>query len=226
VAEVEADITKLLAENPRAGDCHLMDGPVSRSVCPQVAALNGEIARTRRRAELQAVIAGLTDAMPASAAVGAADPASSAISTYLAALGIVVPADVLARWLTLVPVLALELGAALAAVLMDAVAAEPKAITKTADAPKLGASTVHLSDVSGQPADKPQKTSGRQVRRPASRQQRILDALKKRGGKIEASSVRKIAGLIRGRRSTVHAALGMLLAAGTVVKAGRTLTLV
>jgi hypothetical protein len=243
-AEVEADVAKLFADNPRAGDCHVMDGPVSRSVCPQVAALNGEIARTRRRAELQAVIAGLTDAMPTSAGVGAADPASSALSTYLAALGIAVPIDVLARWLTLVPVLALELGAALAAVLIDAVTAEPKAITKTAVASKLRApgitSTAHPSDVSGQPSDKPQKTNGRQVRRPASRarlakdrrtranaaaQTRIIEALKKGGGKIEAGSVRKVAGLIGARKSTVHSAMALLLAAGTVTKVGRALVL-
>ena len=64
----------------------------------------------------------------------------------------------------------------------------------------------------------------RRPRANAAAQQRI-DALKKRGGRIERASVRKDAELIRRRRSTVHAALGMLVAAGTDVKAGRTLTL-
>jgi hypothetical protein len=240
VAEAEADIAKLRADNPKAGDCHVMDGPVSRLVCPQVAALNGEIARARRRVGLQAVIAGLTDAMPASAAVGAADPASSALSTYLAALGIAVPIDVLARWLTLIPVLALELGAAMAAVLIDGVTRQG-VIDKTegADCPSYAGVA---PSASGQPVAKPPKPSrGRRIGDRASRaklakdrrtranaaaQTRIIEALKKRGGRIEAGSVRKVAGLIRGRRSTVHAALGMLVAAGTVVKVGRALTLV
>jgi hypothetical protein len=244
VAEVEADVGKLLADNPKAGDCRVMDGPVSRSVCPQVATLNGEIARTRRRADLQTLIAGLTDAMPTMAAVGSVDPGSAALQTYLAALGFAVPADVLARWLTLIPVLALELGAALAAVLMDTVAAALKTTTKTADSPKPGAagvnSTVRSSEVSRHPASKAQKLGGRRLGHRASRaklakdrrrranaaaQQRILDALKKRGGRIEGGSVRKIAGLINGRRSTVHAALGMLLASGAVAKVGRAILL-
>jgi hypothetical protein len=116
VAEIDVDVTKLLADNPKAGDCRIMDGPVSRTVCPQVAALNGEAARTRRRTDLQAEIARLTEAISATAAVGAADPASSALSSYLAIVGVQVPASAIAEWL-----LALELGAALAAVLVEAV---------------------------------------------------------------------------------------------------------
>jgi hypothetical protein len=49
VDEIEADITRLKAENPKAGDCSRLNGPVSRAVCPQVAALEGEKARQRRR---------------------------------------------------------------------------------------------------------------------------------------------------------------------------------
>jgi DNA-binding IclR family transcriptional regulator len=66
---------------------------------------------------------------------------------------------------------------------------------------------------------------GRRKRANAAAQARILDALKKRGGKIEAGSVRKIAELIGARRSTAHSALAVLLAAGAVAKAGRTLLL-
>jgi hypothetical protein len=83
--------------------------------------------------------------------------------------------------------------------------------------------------VSGQPAAKPPKPSrGRRDRRPASArrangaaQQRILEALRKRGGRIEAGSVRKIAGLIGARKSTVHTALGILLAAGFLTRVGK-----
>jgi hypothetical protein len=240
VAEAEADIAKLRADNPKAGDCHVMDGPVSRSVCPLVAALNAESARSGRRVELQAIIARLTDAMPASAAVGAADPASSALSTYLAALGIAVPIDVLARWLTLVPALALELGAALAAVLMDAVGAGQRVIDKTVGAdcpsyagvaPSVSGQTVvkspkqHRGRRIGHRAPRAKPAKDRRTRANAAAQARILDALKKRGGRIEGGSVRKIAGLIGARKSTVHSAIALLLAAGAITKAGRTLLL-
>ena len=122
VAEVQADITKLLADNPRAGDCARLDGPVSRSVCPQVAVLKGEIERAERRAKLGAVIAANTGDRPAGATVvKSADPGSSALATYLATVGLNVPAGKLTDWLVLVPVFALELGAALSVLLVQSV---------------------------------------------------------------------------------------------------------
>ena len=85
-------MAKLLAENPRTDDWHVVDRPVLRTVCPQVAALNGKIARTRRRTGLRGDIGKLTDAIPAS--VGTSDPASAALSAYLAALlGVRLPAS-------------------------------------------------------------------------------------------------------------------------------------
>jgi hypothetical protein len=176
VAEIETDVAKLLADNPRAGDCHVMDGPVSRSVCPQVAALNGEIARTQRRGELQADIVKLTDAMPATAPVGAADPASSALSTYLAVFGVHIPASAIAEWLVLIPVLALELGAALAAVLVGAVGAgSPRTIgrsllrqvsAKQDSGVSNAAASTDNPNVSGHRAGVPQKAVGRRRGRP------------------------------------------------------------
>jgi hypothetical protein len=230
VADVEADIAKLLANNPKAGDCRVMNGPVSRAICPQVATLNGEIARTRRRAELQGDIANLTGAMPA--AVGTADPASSAISAYFAVLlGVHLPATAIAQWLVLVPVLALELGAALAMVLVEAIALPDKAD----DSQPVDRSDEQLVPVayslSGHPAKDRGRVRGRRtgkkqpVRANAAVQTRILDAIKAKGGRLEAGSVRTIAQLVGGRKSTVHAALGMLIAAGAVAKAGKALVL-
>jgi hypothetical protein len=96
-------------------------GLVSRGVCPRRSRCSTvKIARTKRRLELQVSIEKLTDALPA--AVKVADPGSSALSVYLAALfGVTLAADTIAQWLSLVPVLALELGAALAMVLVEAI---------------------------------------------------------------------------------------------------------
>ena len=96
VPEVEADI--LRTKNLRA-----------------IAKLKGEKARTERREKLQAIV---TAYRPGMAKV--ADPGSTAIRTYLSSLGVSVEADTLAQWLTLVPVLALELGSALGVVLVNA----------------------------------------------------------------------------------------------------------
>jgi hypothetical protein len=53
----------------------------------------------------------------------------------------------------------------------------------------------------------------------------IVGALRAVGGWVEQGSVRQIAGLIGGRKSTVHAALNVLLAGGVIAKAGRALVL-
>ena len=50
-----------------------------------------------------------------------ADSAAHALSVYLAAVGLVLPERLLADWLTLIPVLALEIGAALSLLLVQAV---------------------------------------------------------------------------------------------------------
>jgi hypothetical protein len=124
VEEAKADITKLLAANPKAGDCrNPTANATARYTCPKVAVLNGEVARAKRRAELQAVIAKATDRPETEAAahVKAADPASAALATYLGSLGFEVSATKLTDWLVVIPVLALEIGAALSAVLVQSV---------------------------------------------------------------------------------------------------------
>jgi hypothetical protein len=52
-----------------------------------------------------------------------------------------------------------------------------------------------------------------------------MDALRARGGRLEAGSVRKIALLIGARKSTVHSTLGALLATGAVGRVGKAIVL-
>jgi hypothetical protein len=120
--EAQADIAKLLADNPKAYNCrNATANPTARYVCPKVAVLNGEVARAKRRGDLQTAIDLRTDDANSTDAVKKADPGSSALATYLAALGVNISSTRLSDWLTLVPVLALEIGAALALVLVQAV---------------------------------------------------------------------------------------------------------
>lgn len=118
-AEIQADITKLFADNPAAGDCSVMDGKVSRRVCPLVDALKAEAARGKRREELRAELVALAAVRPMTinATTVDADPAASALATYLTFIGIAVPVNVLGEWLALIPVLALEVGSAFAGLL-------------------------------------------------------------------------------------------------------------
>jgi hypothetical protein len=118
-AAIRAEVAGLLAD-PRAGDCSVMDGSRSKAACPRVAALRAELGNSERREKLEIDLAGLQAGLTL-ATDKAADPGAHALSVYLAALGVSLPDRLLTDWLTLVPVLALEIGAALALVLMQAV---------------------------------------------------------------------------------------------------------
>ena len=128
-AELQAEIDALLL-TPGADGCVTINGKVTREVCPKVAALKIERARADRRTELEAVlmaplpvIAATSNVHPQSSSksVRDADPGASALATYLAAMGLVLPVKVLTDWLALVPVIALELGSALAGVFVQTV---------------------------------------------------------------------------------------------------------
>lgn len=90
---------------------------MTRTVCPQVVALRTELAQARHRAELQAIIAEPLSIVPVAHEIGAADPAATALVVYLNALGIRMDGAVLSEWLALIPVVALEIGSATAALL-------------------------------------------------------------------------------------------------------------
>ena len=203
-----------------------MDTPVARWVCPRVAVLKGEISRTERRDQLQAVIDRLTIDGPSNgAATGKADPAAGAIATYLAMMGVTVAASTLSEWLLLVPVSALEIGAALAMVLVQAVGggadghgrvqeiATPRSDDPEADSPK-----------SKTRAGSPSKGRGRPAGERAEAEQKIVDTIKAKG-RLSAKSVRRLGSMLGVRKSTMHSALSALVAAGVVAKVGSDLVL-
>lgn len=117
-ATVKAEIDGLLLDS-RSGDCSTIDGPRFKAACPRVATLRAELGKAERREHLEATLAGLHLATSA-ATNKAADPGARAPSSDLA-LGIILPSALLTEWLVLVPVIALELGAALSLVLVQSV---------------------------------------------------------------------------------------------------------
>jgi hypothetical protein len=125
-AEIAAKTSKLIADNPTARCDADKDskeyGTTSKRVCPQIEALNAERSAAdkaqARRAELTSILGGMSEPHTEAPAVDKADPGASALSVYLAVLGVAVKPDVLAEWLVLVPVLALELGSLFAGLLV------------------------------------------------------------------------------------------------------------
>src|SRR5262245_43939768 len=118
-ATIRAEINGLLAD-PRVGDCQTMDGPRSKAACPRIASLRAELGNAERKEQLEAILAGIQTATP-TMTDKPADPTAHALRVYLAALGSVLPERLLTDWLTLIPVLALEIGAALSLLLVQAV---------------------------------------------------------------------------------------------------------
>ena len=136
-AEVQAEIGGLLLQ-PGVNGCEVIDGSVTRKVCPKVTAARAELARAQRRAELQTAMT-TAAAVPSpgpqpseAAAVTVADPGAAALSTYLAIFGVAISPERLADWLVLLGVLSLEAGSALAGVLAGAAQSSPVTTSVTA----------------------------------------------------------------------------------------------
>jgi hypothetical protein len=171
--------------------------------CTKPPALLAELGRAKRRLELEAI---LSTAETAIGPTKIADPGSTALATYLGALGIPVSVEAVAQWLNLVPVLALELGSALAMVLVASVT--PKAATESAPIPE-------------RPALPPPKSERERVA------ERILSHVRANGQLV--TSHRGLAKLTGADRNTVGRAINSLAARGLVAfeatRSGTTLKL-
>jgi hypothetical protein len=190
--ELEALVAKT-----KGRDCGAENG-TGRWICQQ-SPYAAELGRAKRRQELEAIT---SSTETAAAPVKVADPGATSLATYLAALGITVPVDVIATWLNLVPVLALELGSALAMVLVTAVS-QPRA---TSESP-----TVQVL----QPV-RPALPAALATERARVASQ-IVSHLKQHGSL--SSSHRNLAKLIGADRNTVGRAIRDLAAAGVVAHA-------
>jgi uncharacterized membrane protein len=95
-------------------------GPITRRVCAEIATLRAEGETAAQRERLRQALAAAEKDMATTPPTESADPAASALATYLAAFGITVAVASLSDWLALMPVLALEIGSALAVVLASA----------------------------------------------------------------------------------------------------------
>jgi uncharacterized membrane protein len=210
-----------------------MDSPVARWACPKIAVLQGEIARAKRRTELQATISAATDTTKAPAnVVKNADPGSAALATYLGTLGVNISATKLSDWLTLIPVLALEVGAALSLLLVQAVWGHA---SERPTAPHVYARSEHRTETRpGTPqsvpnpvepaqSDDPNKPPKRTTKRAAKRTKRdakkrlgnVVRLIHGKGGKVVASQ-QSMAKQLRCSKTRVNEMLRELEGAGVV----------
>jgi hypothetical protein len=121
-ARPAAELKALIAAYRSKGVCAIPD---MASVCP-ANKLNPELGRAERREKLELALAELNQVeqfVSAAPIEVKADPAAEALSIYLGLLGITVHPATLTEIMILVPVLALEIGSALAVVLARSVVA-------------------------------------------------------------------------------------------------------
>lgn len=125
MAVVDAAITATANGNPalwrQTNECRNASRPASATWCAPILTLRGELATAldaaRIEGDLDAVRAALASTTDGKS-IGAADPGAAALSVYATALGVTIAADRIAPWLPLIGVLALELGATFAGVLV------------------------------------------------------------------------------------------------------------
>lgn len=190
--EVKAELDGIVTAH-RLGSCGPRLPAARRAICAeQVAPLRAELARAERRAELSAKLSGQQRTV-AGRVVGSADAGAAALGTYLAALGLQVPTGVLSQWLVLVPVLAIELGSALALVLVSALAATPT-----------------------RGDNQPPAASKRPQRPKSGPEGAILKLLGKEGGKLANASCRGLSIRVGYSKTAVSAALASLEAGGLI----------
>lgn len=155
--------------------------------------------RAERARELQGVVAEATTALSKVEAVKAPDPASAAAEVYLKALGVTVPAAAISEWLILLPVVAVEVGSALAGLLVQPISRSER---------RPAAVPVVQSDDSGSSATE-------------QAADRVLDHVRREGGVLKKSE-RGLAASIGAPKTTVRRALHLLATAGLIaIEAGR-----
>lgn len=190
------------------------NGPTTKRLCPDRAALVAELARAEERSRLNGELAAASERLGTAGSKIEADPLAAAVATYADAAGMPVKAEALLPWLALLPVLLLEVGSALGLVVVRAFEPIPAAVVHAVAAPEAARAV--------QPAAVDQTNIGLdQPSGPGNRDDvaaAVLRQVQAAGGKMNHSE-RGLAKLIGSSRSTTRRALNSLVAAGVLVAA-------
>ncbi|MBA4130052.1 MAG: hypothetical protein C0519_01360 [Hyphomicrobium sp.] len=220
-AEVVSPLIARLKASPAGRDCERPSTSAARRACGQIADLESEAARAKRRTELEAVIADTT-AQPTDgpAPIADADPLASALASYARATGHDVEPDTIAPWLALIPVLFLELGSALALVVVRALGdpTPPPAPKANGEGPVDDTPASEPPPAASEPV--PVAVSRPKTPRRTSRGRRdaaanVIDLVKARGGIVEGGQ-REIARTLGISKSRANEVLSDLAKSGAL----------
>jgi hypothetical protein len=206
VAELEA----IIGRNPEAGGrCAFVNGSL-RTVCPPHP-LAPELARAKRRAELEAKVESEASKLATTGPAKIANSDAKALAQYVAAIGFEVTADRLNDLLVLLAVMMIEAGGGLSLALGLALSAAP------AGRPEASPSTPadHPSQSVQPPAHARPATPATAPVHPTARPATILDYVAGQGGRA-LTSRRRLANSLGRPATTVADELARLVASGAV----------
>lgn len=211
--ELDEKIAGLLL-TPGLDSCKEINGPVTKRLCPELAALKTEAARAERREQLEATMQEAERDTATAPAAKVGDPGAAALSAYLALIGLIVDPKLLSNLLVLVGVVALEAGSALSLVMVRAVSPLtvsqliPQVKTEVVQ-PPLPAPVVPVVHAEPKPVSEDTETAREEVKK------RVLTHLKTSGGQV-AGSQRGLSKLIGADKTTWRRAINSLTVAGIV----------
>ncbi len=189
ISDIENKSGILINGKPCGG---VYNGPVTKQYCPIRSSLLAELARAERRKQLESIIQQQVSSPKSNVShVKQADPGSQALSIYLGVLGLNISVEIISQWLSLIQVLALEFGSALALVLVNSLGSGSKVVQQGRDS-------------SSSPLKK--------LTKEATAHQ-LVKKLKTSGGSLSHSE-RDLAKLLGTSRATLRRAIGMLSNAG------------
>ena len=114
----------------------LVDGMQGKcDECTKLVRLKAELGRAQRKAELEGIINTAATTKEVTA-VASGDAGAENLTTYLNALGINITADIVAKWLALIPTLAIELASSLSVVLVGAISTTSPSVQPQPEAKK------------------------------------------------------------------------------------------
>lgn len=213
--EVEADLAKekLSARWRKSNGCQDVTLTATADFCQGVQVFHAELASAKRAEELERKVDTLSATIAATSstghtAVGDKDPTASALTTYLAALGVFVQPETVSRWVLLVPVLALEIGSTLSVLAVSLVSSGVQpSMPKTSvpsfprvQPPSSGVATTRDLDTKPMSPRNPEPGLKRAQHQKAS-SQAVLNLLRAHGGRIEMGqrAIGKALGLSKSR---------------------------
>ena len=231
-ATVKAEVAVVLADK-RLGNCRALDGPRTKAACPRVNVLRAELGNAERREKLEADLAAMQAGGPVVAIERPDDPGAHAVGVYLTALGMATPAG-LSEWLAAIGVLGLEVGSALAGLLVGSVGSLSERKTtpvveqsseRQADVRSEAPQTAPTSEKPAQTGDQPdpnkpskrtKKPETKRTRRDAKRRLgNVVRLIEARGGRITGTQ-QSMARQLRLSKTRVNELLRELEGAGRV----------